>query len=710
MPATVPPSGRLESPTPASPTPAAQTPAEQAPVPPRRQPLQLALILVAAFMVVLDFSIVNVALPSIERELRMPADAVQWVVTGYAISFGGLLILGGRAADLLGRRRMFVAGQVLGGILVQFTSWRAVFLVNVPVGLIAAALSPSVLGQAKAAAARARRLDVRGALLITGAVTLVVLAVSQGVVLGWTSPLVIAAAVVAAAATAIFMKAETRHPQPLIRPSLLHRKGLRDGTTLAFLLGLWNGGEMLVLSLYLQQVLHESPLLTGLIIAPQGVVGFAAGVIGTRLAGKIGVRRLLVLTAACAAAGFLVLTQLPAAGYSPVLFVVTLIGFGTAGTALGSTVLASRGMADSDQGLVGGMINTSRQIGAAVGAALLPAVAEAVSRGGGVSGDRAAMFTAALAALAATVVAWRAARPVPVRAAGLSRTARVIRPALSSRTPYSTVEGRVGCGKEGSMGFEHILVERSGDFATITMNRPQRRNALSLAHMRELITAFGDVGNSDALGIVLAGAGPVFSSGHDLSEVAAGDLPQIRSLLTTCTELMTLMQAVPQPVMARMHGLATAAGCQLVATADLAVASEDAGFAAPGGKGGWFCHTPMVAIARNVGRKRAAELALSGDVIDARTALAWGLVNQVVPADQLDLATFDLLKRVTRGSAQSKGIGKQALYAQIDLDQQKAYAYAIEVMAATSQLPDARENMRAFLEKRQPQWQQRDVP
>ena len=454
--------------------------------PPSRQPLQLALILVAAFMVVLDFSIVNVALPSIERELRMPADAVQWIVTGYAISFGGLLILGGRAADLLGRRRMFViglvafamaslagglaqdpvlliaarvvqgagaaivapaalslittgfpegpertraiglygavssvgfvAGQVLGGVLVQFTSWRAVFLVNVPVGLIAAALSPAVLGRA-AAAKNKIRLDVRGALLITGAVTLVVFAVSQGVVLGWTSPLVIAAVVVAAAATAVFMRAETRHPEPLIRPSLLHRKGLRDGTTLAFLLGLWNGGEMLVLSLYLQQVLHESPLFTGLIIAPQGVVGFAAGVIGPRLAGKIGVRRLLVLTAAAAAAGFLVLTQLPAVGYSPVLFVVTLIGFGTAGTALGSTVLASRGMADADQGLVGGMINTSRQIGAAVGAALLPAVAVSVSGGIGVSGDRAAMFAAALAALTATVVAWRAARPVPARAA-----------------------------------------------------------------------------------------------------------------------------------------------------------------------------------------------------------------------------------------------------------------------------------------------------
>ena len=257
------------------------------------------------------------------------------------------------------------------------------------------------------------------------------------------------------------------------------------------------------------------------------------------------------------------------------------------------------------------------------------------------------------------------------------------------------------------MEFEHILIEWSGEFATVTMNRPRRRNALSLAHMRELIAAFTMVGESDALGAVLAGNGPVFSAGHDFAEVAEADLAAVRSLLLTCTELMTLMQQIPQPVVARVHGLATAAGCQLVASADLAVASEDAGFAAPGGKGGWFCHTPMVAIARNIGRKRAAELALSGDAIDARTALDWGLVNQVVSADQLDAATYDLLKRVTRGSAQSKGIGKQALYAQIDLDQAKAYAYAIEVMAATSQLPDAREGMRAFLAKREPRFQQR---
>src|ERR1700744_384579 len=254
------------------------------------------------------------------------------------------------------------------------------------------------------------------------------------------------------------------------------------------------------------------------------------------------------------------------------------------------------------------------------------------------------------------------------------------------------------------MGYEHILVERSGDFATVTMNRPQRRNALSLGHMHELIAAFTGLGASDALGIVLAGNGLVCCPGHYFAGVPGADLAQVRALLQPGTELMTLMQQIPQPVVARVHGLATAAGCQLVASADLAVASEEAGFATPGGKGGWFCHTPMVAVARNVGRKRATELALSGDPIDAATALDWGLVNRVVPAAQLNSTVFDLLDRVTRGSAESKGIGKQALYAQIDLDQPKAYAYAVEVMAATSQLPDAKEGMRAFLDKRKPHW------
>jgi enoyl-CoA hydratase/carnithine racemase len=167
---------------------------------------------------------------------------------------------------------------------------------------------------------------------------------------------------------------------------------------------------------------------------------------------------------------------------------------------------------------------------------------------------------------------------------------------------------------------------------------------------------------------------------------------------------MTTMQAIPQPVVARVHGLATAAGCQLVATADLAVAADTAAFAVPGGKAGWFCTTPMVAVGRAVGRKRALEMAMTGDAIDAPTAAEWGLINKVVPAADLDRQTLDLLQRATRGSALSKGIGKQAYYAQIDLDQPKAYAYAIEVMASASQTSDAKEGVAAFLEKRRPKF------
>ena len=252
--------------------------------------------------------------------------------------------------------------------------------------------------------------------------------------------------------------------------------------------------------------------------------------------------------------------------------------------------------------------------------------------------------------------------------------------------------------------YRTVTVERSGDFVTVTMNNPAKRNALSLESMGELVAAFRAVGDGDALGVVLAAEGPVFSAGHDFADVVAADHAQARALLKVCTDLMLTLQQIPQPVVARVHALATAAGCQLVASADLAVAAESAGFCLPGGRGGWFCHTPAVAVARNVGRKRALEMAMSGDVIDAATAADWGLVNRVVPDEQLDSAVQDLLERVTRGSAQSKGLGKQAFYAQVDLDQPKAYAYAIEVMAAASQLPEAREGMQAFLGKRKPVW------
>jgi predicted MFS family arabinose efflux permease len=285
---------------------------------------------------------------------------------------------------------------------------------------------------------------VRGAALITMAVALVVFGISQGAVLGWTSPITGGALVLAIAAAAGFVAAEKRHPEPLVRPRLLLRPGLRNGGLIALLLGLWNGGEMLVLSLYLQQVLHFSPLATGLVIAPQGVAGFAAGMYAPRLAARIGVRRLLAATGAVAAVGFGALNWLPSAGYSPLLLVVMLVGFGTAGTSFGSLVIASRGMADRDQGLVGGVINTSRQLGAAIGAALLPAVAESVR--GGVSGDRVAMLTAAGAALVATVVALVAARagttsPAPV-AAAVEQRAPARSPALAASNVPSAHSAR----------------------------------------------------------------------------------------------------------------------------------------------------------------------------------------------------------------------------------------------------------------------------
>jgi enoyl-CoA hydratase/carnithine racemase len=254
------------------------------------------------------------------------------------------------------------------------------------------------------------------------------------------------------------------------------------------------------------------------------------------------------------------------------------------------------------------------------------------------------------------------------------------------------------------MSSDEVLVEKDGPFAVITMNRPHRRNALSLSHMRALTSAFREVGGTDATGIVLAGNGPVFSAGHDFADLAGADLAAARELLLACRELMEAIQSVPQVVVARVHGLATAAGCQLVATCDLAVAAWSAGFAAPGGKGGWFCHTPMVPIARNVGRKRAMEMALTGDVIDAGTALDWGLINQAVPPEELEKATRELLERATRGSRRSKALGKQAMYAQLGHPEADAYTYAIEVMAAASQTPEAQEGMAAFLEKRAPEW------
>lgn len=257
------------------------------------------------------------------------------------------------------------------------------------------------------------------------------------------------------------------------------------------------------------------------------------------------------------------------------------------------------------------------------------------------------------------------------------------------------------------MEWSHILVKQDSDQLTITMNRPERRNALSLGHIEELRTAFEQVAESDARGIILAAAGPVFSSGHDFADMVDADTDEMRSLLGSCAELMQLIHLVPQVVLARVHALATAAGCQLVAACDLAIASESARFAAPGGKAGLFCTTPMVEIARNIGRKRAVELSFTGSTIDAETAADWGLINYVVPDAELDQAARALLSRATRGSADSKALGKQAFYHQLDQSQADAYPYAIDEMARASQIGDAREGISAFMEKRRPSWHHR---
>jgi enoyl-CoA hydratase/carnithine racemase len=255
--------------------------------------------------------------------------------------------------------------------------------------------------------------------------------------------------------------------------------------------------------------------------------------------------------------------------------------------------------------------------------------------------------------------------------------------------------------------YQHLLVETDGPFTTITLNRPEKRNALALDVMLELTAALREVGAGEATGVILAANGPVFSAGHNFGDMAGATVDEARHLFDVCTEMMDTVQTIPQVVVARVHALATAAGCQLVATCDLAVAAQSAGFAIPGGKGGLFCHTPLVAVARNVGRKRALELALTGDPIDAATAAEWGLINHAVPDAELEAATLDLLRRATRGSVRSKALGKQGFYAQVGLDQSHAYQFAVDLMARAAVTPDAQEGIAAFLEKRKPTFTER---
>ena len=437
----------------------------------------LGLVLVASFIVVLDFSIVNVALPSIRHALGFGGDSVEWVVTMYAITFSGLLILGGRIADLFGRRRTFivgllvftgaslaagwstdaaqlivaravqgvgaalvapaslslitarlgegqrrtralalygatasigfVAGQVVGGIFVQYVGWTWIFLVNVPVGAAAAILATRVITNDRQRS-RVAHLDITGGVLTTLSVASTVFAISEGTSLGWGHPLIVTAMVVAATSLAGLIKVERIHEHPLIDLRLLVQPRLMTSSIVTFLMGAWNAGEMVVLSVYLQRSLHDSPLLTGLVIAPQGIMGFFTGMFGSRLVRRLGLRWLLIISTFTAGVGFLVLTDLPSSGHiSAVFAAVLLVGFGTVGTVMASTIMATQGMAESDQGFVGGVINTARQVGAALGVAVLFVIAEGAqgtSGGSAVGGDRVAMLVAAGIALSGTLV------------------------------------------------------------------------------------------------------------------------------------------------------------------------------------------------------------------------------------------------------------------------------------------------------------------
>ena len=256
------------------------------------------------------------------------------------------------------------------------------------------------------------------------------------------------------------------------------------------------------------------------------------------------------------------------------------------------------------------------------------------------------------------------------------------------------------------MEFELVRVAHDGPVSRLTLARPERRNALSLALMREVVEALGSL-PEEAEAVVLAGEGPAFSAGHDLAEMIDRDLAFYRELFDVCTQMMEIVHHIPQPVIARVHGPAYAAGCQLVAACDLAVAADSATFATPGVKIGLFCSTPMVPVSRAIGRKRAMEMLLTGDPISALTAQEWGLVNRVVPAERLDEAIDELVGQITSYSSHVAGIGKKAFYAQIELDEHRAYELAQSVMASNAELEDAQEGMGAFVAKRQPVWSNR---
>ncbi|MBS4103623.1 enoyl-CoA hydratase [Tsukamurella paurometabola] len=239
----------------------------------------------------------------------------------------------------------------------------------------------------------------------------------------------------------------------------------------------------------------------------------------------------------------------------------------------------------------------------------------------------------------------------------------------------------------------------------LTLGAAARRNPLSLATMRAATTALEGFDADPAVRVIVIRAeGPAFSAGHDLGEMVGRTLDEEREIFAACTDLMAAVHRARQPVIAQVQGMALAAGCQLVATCDLAIAASDARFSTPGVKIGLFCSTPMIPLTRAVGRKRAMQMLLTGEMINAETAVEWGLINAAVPADQLETTVTDLAHRIAQSSGATLAIGKRAFYDQIDRTEPDAYAAMAEVMATNAMTPDAQEGMTAFLEKRDPVW------
>lgn len=253
--------------------------------------------------------------------------------------------------------------------------------------------------------------------------------------------------------------------------------------------------------------------------------------------------------------------------------------------------------------------------------------------------------------------------------------------------------------------YKEIKFEIKEGIGLITLNRPEKRNALSLDMMQEMISLLKIIKNQREIRVVIIrGAGPVFSAGHDLAEMVGLDVSAYRKIFSTCTEMMRAIRDLPQPVIAQVQGMATAAGCQLVATCDLAIAEENARFATPGVRIGLFCHTPQVPISRIVGRKRALEMLFTGRPITAQEAERYGLINRMVPLERLNEETWQLALQIAQASPLTLALGKKSFYAQIDAEEERAYAYVQEMMALNALTEDAQEGISAFLEKRSPQW------